>query len=70
MSASRIWLTPVVWATQVKVEVTNRCNFQTRAEAVHAIFEFIEVFYNRLRRHSSIGYVSPVDFERQPSAVA
>ena len=28
-----------------------------------ALFEYIEVFYNRQRRHSSLGYVSPVDFE-------
>ncbi|MEJ1336781.1 MAG: IS3 family transposase, partial [Candidatus Sedimenticola sp. (ex Thyasira tokunagai)] len=28
------------------------------------IFEYIEVFYNRLRRHSAIGYVSPAEFER------
>jgi len=57
------------WHT-LKVELIHRHRFQTRAEATQAIFEFIEVFYNRLRRHSSIGYVSPVEFERQHSAVA
>jgi putative transposase len=57
------------WHT-LKVELTHRHRFETRAEATQAIFEFIEVFYNRLRRHSSIGYVSPVEFERQHSAVA
>lgn len=57
------------WHT-LKVELIHRQRFQTRAEAIQAIFEYIEVFYNRTRIHSSIGYVSPVDFERQHSAVA
>ena len=38
--------------------------FATRAEARTTIFEFIEVWYNRQRLHSSLGYTSPVDFER------
>lgn len=57
------------WHT-LKVELIHRHHFQTRAEATQAIFEFIEVFYNRLRQHSAIGYVSPVAFERQHIAVA
>jgi len=57
------------WHT-LKVELIHRHRYQTRDEAIQAIFEFIEVFYNRLRQHSSIGYVSPVEFERQHSAVA
>jgi transposase InsO family protein len=39
--------------------------FATREEAKQAIFTWIEVFYNRVRRHSTLGYLSPVDFERQ-----
>ena len=39
--------------------------FATRAEARAAIFEFIEVWYNRQRLHSSLGYRSPEEFERQ-----
>jgi transposase InsO family protein len=39
--------------------------FATRAEARSAIFEFIEVWYNRQRLHSSLGYLSPEEFERQ-----
>lgn len=40
-------------------------NYQTRKEAQQSIFEYIEVFYNRKRRHSTLGYLSPVHFENQ-----
>ncbi len=39
--------------------------FETRSQAYQAIFEYIEVFYNRQRLHSSNNYMSPVDFENQ-----
>jgi transposase InsO family protein len=39
--------------------------FATRAQARQAIFEYIEVWYNRQRLHSSIGYMAPMDYERQ-----
>src|SRR4051794_16843404 len=38
--------------------------FATRGQARAAVFEYLEAFYNRVRRHSSLGFVSPVDFER------
>jgi putative transposase len=41
--------------------------FATRAEARQVIFEYIEVWYNRRRLHSSLGYLSPAEFERQHS---
>jgi putative transposase len=47
----------------LKTELVYTRRFATRAEAREAIFEFVEVFYNRHRRHSTIGYVSPVEFE-------
>lgn len=47
----------------VKTELVYQRRFATRAEAREAIFEFIEVFYNRQRRHSFLGYVSPVEYE-------
>jgi putative transposase len=47
----------------LKTELVYTRRFATRAEAREAIFDFIEVFYNRRRRHSSLGYVSPVEFE-------
>jgi putative transposase len=52
------------WST-LKHELVYRRNFQTRSEARQAIFDFIEVFYNRKRLHSSLGYLSPIDFENQ-----
>jgi putative transposase len=48
----------------LKRELVHRHRFATRDEARAAIFEFIEVFYNRQRRHSTIGMVSPAEFER------
>ena len=50
------------WST-LKNELVHRRNFATRAEARTAIFEYIEVFYNRIRRHSALGYKSPLAFE-------
>jgi hypothetical protein len=41
---------------------------QTQAEARIAVFDFIEGFYNRRHRHSSIGYLSPIDYERLHAA--
>lgn len=48
----------------LKAELVYRTRFETREEAKRKIFEFIEIFYNRQRRHSSLGDKSPVDFER------
>ena len=44
-------------------ELVYRCRFATRAQARTAIFDYIEAFYNRSRRHSSLGYQSPLDYE-------
>ena len=48
----------------LKTELVYFERYETRREARQSIFEYIEIFYNRIRRHSSLGYVSPVDFER------
>ncbi len=50
------------WSS-LKNELVHRRHFATRAHARTAIFDYIEVFYNRSRRHSSLGYQSPLDFE-------
>jgi len=47
----------------LKTEHTNFCNYRIREEAKNSIFEYVEVFYNRKRLHSTIGYVSPEEFE-------
>lgn len=47
----------------LKTELTHQQKFKTREEAKHAIFEYIEVFYNRIRIHSANDYLSPVDYE-------
>jgi putative transposase len=51
----------------VKGECVERFSFQTRGQARQAIFEYVECFYNRIRRHSSLGYVSPVAYEQRVS---
>jgi len=50
------------WGTLKAERVDGGC-FLTREEARRAIFEYVEVFYNRVRLHSSLGHQSPVDFE-------
>jgi putative transposase len=47
----------------LKGELVERQVFLTRAQARQQIFEYIEVFYNRHRRHSSLGYRTPVEYE-------
>ena len=49
----------------LECELLARSRFKTQAEARNAVFEFIEGFYNPRRRHSSLGYLSPVEFERR-----
>ncbi len=48
----------------LKKELVHDADYATREEARASLFEYIEVFYNRVRRHSSLGYVSPVEYER------
>ena len=49
--------------SRLKVELIYAEDYQTIEEARMGIFEYIEVFYNRKRRHSALGLVSPVEFE-------
>lgn len=47
----------------IKGEMIDRADFETRTQAIYAIADYIESFYNTSRRHSSIGYLSPIEFE-------
>ncbi len=48
----------------LKKELVHHEDYATRAEAKASIFEYLEAFYNRVRRHSSLGYVAPAEYER------
>ena len=50
------------WST-LKTELVHHENYATHDQARASIFEYVEVFYNRKRLHSSLGYVSPEAFE-------
>jgi transposase InsO family protein len=54
--------------SSLKRELMDENIFETREVARQAVFEFIEVFYNRQRRHSTLGYLTPHEFERQATA--
>ena len=49
----------------LECELLSRARFRTHSEARGALFDFIEIFYNRQRRHSALGYLSPDAFERR-----
>ncbi len=51
--------------SRLKVELVYAENYRTVEEARSGIVEYIEIFYNRKRRHSTIGYVSPHDYEQK-----
>ena len=49
----------------LKVELVHRNKFRTRDEAKGKIFEYVEMYYNCKRAHSTLGYLSPFEYERQ-----
>jgi len=49
--------------SRLQVELLDRQRWQTRVELANAIFEYLEIFHNRQRRHSALGMLSPVEFE-------
>jgi putative transposase len=51
--------------SSLKTERTARKLYRTRDEAKADVFDYIEHFYNAKRRHSTIGYMSPMEFEMQ-----
>jgi putative transposase len=50
------------WA-RMQAELLNRKRWNTRLELANAIFEYLEIFHNRQRRHSSLGMLSPIEYE-------
>jgi len=49
----------------IKTEMIYHCKFTTRQEAKVAVFGYIEIWYNRKRKHSTLGYLSPQEYEKQ-----
>ena len=47
----------------LKAELVHRTDYASRSQARASVFEYIEAFYNGRRRHSALGYVSPVEHE-------
>ena len=58
--------------SRMQVELLDRQRWQTRVELANAIFEYLEIFHNRQRRHSALGMLSPVEFEarHEPTTAA
>jgi putative transposase len=52
------------FVASLKTELLHRHSFLSRGAAKTAVFDYIESFYNRVRRHSSLGYLSPADYEQ------
>jgi putative transposase len=57
--------------SRMQIELLDRHRWRTRIELANAIFEYLEIFHNRQRRHSSLGMLSPIEYENlQPTTVA
>ncbi|HKO85647.1 MAG TPA: integrase core domain-containing protein, partial [Actinomycetota bacterium] len=49
---------------RMQTELLDRQRWSTRIELANAIFEYLEIFHNRQRRHSALGWRTPVEFEK------
>lgn len=56
------------WDNALKTELVMHCDYKTRDQARASLFEYMEVFYNRQRRHSAIHYEAPLAFEASTNA--
>ena len=65
--AGNVWDNAVMesFFSSLKTERTAAKRYRTRAQAKANVFDYIEYFYNPRRRHSTLGYLSPMEFERQ-----
>jgi transposase InsO family protein len=50
------------WSS-MQIELLNRKKWRTRVDLANAMFDYIEIFYNRQRRHSKLGYITPIEHE-------
>jgi putative transposase len=53
--------------SRMQVELLDRHRWRTRIELANAMFDYLEVFHNRRRRHSALGWLTPIEFENQTS---
>jgi transposase InsO family protein len=49
---------------RMQTELLDRQRWKTRVELTNAIFEYLEIFHNRRRRHSALGWLTPIEYER------
>jgi len=54
--------------SRMQVELLNTRRWRTRVELANAIFEYIEIFHNRQRRHSALGMLTPIEYEIRTAA--
>jgi putative transposase len=66
--ATVMTMPPESWNHSFRVEVVHGERFKTRSEAKYQVFEYIEVHYNRKRRHSKLGFLSPEAFKAKKVA--
>ncbi len=50
--------------SRMQVELLDRQKWNTRLELANAMFDYLEIWHNRKRRHSQLGMLSPIEFER------
>ncbi|GAA4364010.1 hypothetical protein GCM10023088_07730 [Actinomadura verrucosospora] len=53
--------------SRMQVELLDRQRWRTRIEPANAIFEYLEIWHNRRRRHSALGMLTPIHFENTPT---
>lgn len=55
--------------SRMQIELLDRQRWRTRIEMANAIFEYLEIWHNRRRRHSALGWLSPIEFESNSKIV-
>ena len=53
--------------SRMQVELLDRRRWRTRLELANAMFDYLEIFHNRRRRHSALGWLTPIEFENRAS---